>query len=100
MNSNTKNISDARKAKIKEALQTLEDAAKDTSEEFTELLTDKYEGIKSAFTQLVDETDGASTKKIRETAKQIDSSIHENPWIYVGASAAIGLALGYILGKK
>jgi len=38
-------------------------------------------------------------EKAREFAHDVDKKVHHNPWPYVGGAAAVGLLLGYILGR-
>jgi ElaB/YqjD/DUF883 family membrane-anchored ribosome-binding protein len=40
-------------------------------------------------------TDGA-----RSAMKTTDDYVRENPWAVVGAGAALGLAVGYLLGQR
>ena len=39
-------------------------------------------------------------EKVKEVAKVVDISVHENPWPYIGGVALGALLLGYILGRK
>ena len=38
--------------------------------------------------------------KTRAAAKATDEYVHENPWNAVGAAAAIGLLIGFLLGRR
>lgn len=40
-------------------------------------------------------TDGA-----RAAAKTTDDYVHENPWAVIGAAAAAGLVVGYLLARR
>ena len=42
----------------------------------------------------------ASVEKVREVAHDVDKNVHTNPWPYVAGTAAVGLLLGYILGRN
>lgn len=36
----------------------------------------------------------------RAAAKATDAYVHENPWNAVGAAAAVGLLLGFLIGRR
>lgn len=40
-------------------------------------------------------TDGA-----RAAASTTDEYVHENPWLVIGASAAVGVVIGYLLARR
>lgn len=40
-------------------------------------------------------TDGA-----RAAANTTDEYVHENPWLVIGASAAVGVLVGYLLARR
>jgi ElaB/YqjD/DUF883 family membrane-anchored ribosome-binding protein len=40
-------------------------------------------------------TDGA-----RAAANTTDEYVHENPWLVIGASAAVGVVVGYLLARR
>ena len=42
----------------------------------------------------------ATVEKAREVARDVDKSVHTNPWPYLAGTAAVGLLLGYILGRN
>ncbi|WP_052365025.1 DUF883 family protein [Halotalea alkalilenta] len=35
-----------------------------------------------------------------ESAREIDDRVHDNPWPYIAAGTALGLAIGYMLGRR
>ena len=39
-------------------------------------------------------------EKAREIADDVDKHVHRNPWPYIAGTAAVGLLLGYILGRN
>lgn len=104
--------------KIADALKLLEEAAVQKKEELKSAMTDKYMHLKNAIV----ETEGnlaksladvrkhaveaaahakdVSIEKAREMAGDVDKHVHRNPWPYIGGVAAIGLLLGYILGRN
>ncbi len=100
--------------KISEALQLLEEAAKDKKDDIRKLVTEKYGGVKDLFSVGEEQVAEALKKarayasekaaygeeKVREASKVIDEEVHRNPWHYIGGAALGGLLLGFILGKK
>ena len=106
------------KEEIHEALELLEEAAKDTAEELWTLIKDQYPNLQEKLLDNVDSLrdsidfiqDGvrgaasqikeSSGRKVRYAASQIDEEIHHRPWHYIGGIAVSALLLGYILGRK
>ena len=100
--------------KIHEALELLNEAAKDKKDELYEIVGDKYSDIKDLLTAkagngvaMMDSakkrfTKGLHTeeKKIASKAHEIERNIRRNPWPYVGAAALGALVFGVFLGKK
>lgn len=100
--------------RIDDALEILNQAAKDKQEEFSKILTDKYSDLRDAvlgsvkgqaesFQELrgkIEETFQESGEILRETASELDREVRENPWPYVSAAAAAGLLLGFILSRS
>ncbi len=48
----------------------------------------------------MDDAQEALLIKTRAAAKATDEYVHENPWNAVGAAAAIGLLIGFLLGRR
>ena len=104
--------------KIEEALKLLEEAAEQKKDELKHVVSDKYTHLKSLFVEtesgivksLTEATKHASeaavhakevgVEKTLEFTRDVDKSVHQNPWPYIGGTAVISLLLGYILGRN
>ena len=104
--------------KISEALKLLDEAAKQKKDELRTLMSDKYAHLRD----VIVETESSIAKslsdagkhavhaaahardvgveKARELAGDVDKHVHHNPWQYIAGTAAVGLLLGYILGRN
>lgn len=86
--------------RISEALRLLEEAAKNKKDELRTLIADKYVNLKTAVVEGAVRAKDVTAEKTRVAVEAVDENIHKNPWPYVGGAAALGLLLGYILGRK
>ena len=104
--------------KIAEALKLLEEAAKEKKAELKNAMSDKYTHLKNVIVEtesgivksLADAGKHASeaaahakdvsVEKAREVARDVDKSVHQNPWPYIAGSAVAGVLLGFILGRS
>jgi ElaB/YqjD/DUF883 family membrane-anchored ribosome-binding protein len=104
--------------KIAEALKLLEEAAKGKKDELRNLVTDKYQHLKTALGETehnVAETLAAAKKRAMEVAlhakevgtdqakkiaAEVDEQVHENPWPYIGGVAVAALLIGFLLGRS
>lgn len=104
--------------KFVEALNLLEQAAKEKKTDIQNLVENKFTALKdvllekerSVRSQLQDISKRAITgakeaaqtgeKKAEELAKVVDESVHDSPWVYIGGVAVVALLLGFVLGKK
>ena len=103
-----------KKDKIQEALELLNETAQGKTDEFFELVGDKYEHLKDFFESTAS-SGGAlagqtrkqilrslhqEEKKLKETAAEWDKKVHQKPWGFIGGVALGSLALGLFLGRK
>jgi ElaB/YqjD/DUF883 family membrane-anchored ribosome-binding protein len=104
--------------KIADALKLLEEAALQKRDELKSLMSEKYTHLRHVIleseTNLVKSLSDVrkqaveaaahardiSVEKAREMADDVDKHVHRNPWPYIGGMAAVGLLLGYILGRN
>lgn len=100
--------------KIQEALELLNEAAREKSGELQDLAGEKYDHIKQ---MLLDQTENGraflnqTQKKLARTlreeeekvlhkAKELDRKVHHNPWPFLGGATLGALILGIFLGRK
>lgn len=100
--------------KIDEALQLLNDAAKDKKDELKRLLGEKYSNIRETLTEVAlnnrEVLDRAkriaverfeeSQEKVTEAVSELDREVKKNPWPYIGGAAAAALLVGYAMGSS
>lgn len=101
-------------AKIGEALELLNEAAKEKRDELKDLMANKYSHIreamaagaehgKEAFKHAKDFAQEKFTEggaKVKEIAGDVDKRVHKDPWVYIVGAAAASLLVGYLLGSK
>ncbi len=100
--------------KIDEALELLNQAAREKTEEFSKILTDRYFNLKETLLgsvrskgenldgvlETVQETLHQSEETFLEAARSLNDDIRKNPWAYLGGAAPAGRLLGVILGNS
>ena len=90
-------------AKIGEALELLNEAAKEKKDELKGLMINKYAHIREAMMpgfEHAQETIAHSKDKVIEIAGSVDKRVHKDPWVYIGGTVAVSLLLGYFMGSK
>jgi len=104
----------ANNRKITEALELLNEAAKEKKNELNGLFTDKYSHIKEAIIagteqgrhildeakHLTQDTIVDSEKKIKKVVGEVDKMVHKDPWPYITGAVAFSILLGYLMGSN
>jgi ElaB/YqjD/DUF883 family membrane-anchored ribosome-binding protein len=93
--------------RINEALELLNAVARDKKADLQAAIENKYTDLSSVMSAFTDQMKMRATEKL-ETGKQkvvdvasdINSSVHRNPWAYIGGTAAAALLFGFILGRS
>lgn len=100
--------------KFEEALQLLNEAAREKKDEIQHLLSGKYSDIQNLikttaqakaaelghYRELAEEAIGEGTERVKAAAGDVDRKVRENPWPYVGGAALAALLLGFIMGNS
>ena len=104
--------------KIVDALKLLEEAALQKRDELKSVMSNKYTHLKGVIveteTSLVKSLAEAgkhageaavhakevSIAKTAEISRDVDKSVHSNPWPYIAGSAVVGLLLGAVLVRS
>jgi len=90
-------------AKISEALELLNDAAKEKKDELKGLMSNKYAHIKEVMNSGLEYSQEAiaqGKEKVMELASDVDKRVHKDPWVYIAGTAAASLLVGYLMGSK
>lgn len=88
--------------RIRQALQLINDAAREKREELMGLLEEKYENIRGVFEDAAQGARSALSRGdrgFREAAARLEGDVRQNPWAFVGGVAAFSLLFGYILAN-
>lgn len=99
---------------IRDAIRQLEMAAGEKAEDFKEILGKDYEQFKKAIEDLkpyldqvkssassaVQQEIGEGVESVKKVGKEIDTQVHENPWLSLGIVGLFALLLGFLLGRS
>lgn len=102
------------KDKIHEALELLNDAAKEKKEEVFDVINAKYDHVREMFAGAAENGQAiaadarkhlskalqAEGKKIKQTAVQLDKKVRKDPWVYLGGAALSSLVVGLLLARR
>lgn len=93
--------------RISEALELLNEVAKEKRAELQGIVSEKYGSLKSLLGGLAEgmqataqETLAQGKQKVQELASDVGASVRKNPWPYLGGTALGFLILGYFFGKS
>lgn len=100
--------------KLEEALELLNEAAREKKEELQEAVEGRYSDLKDLLIEQAEnglsmlnhakkriaKTLQQEEEKILTRAKDLDRTVRRNPWPVVGGAAVSALLLGVILGRK
>jgi ElaB/YqjD/DUF883 family membrane-anchored ribosome-binding protein len=93
--------------KIGEALELLNEVAKEKKADLQNMISEKYSNLQSALggaaariEHAARETYARGKEMVTDIASKADDSVHENPWKYIGATAVGFLILGIFLGRS
>lgn len=93
---------------IKEAIQTLENAAASDADELKQIFSSEYKHLRKA---LIKHAPHALFDKLMEAkeftvdypfekVKSIDKAVKSNPWVYISGAALLAGLVGLILGRR
>lgn len=100
--------------KIHEALELLNEAAREKQEEIYDIFGNKYEHLKEILGDVAangQELAGHARERIvkglheeekmlKETVAHLDKKVHKDPWVFLSTVALGSLLLGVFLGHK
>jgi ElaB/YqjD/DUF883 family membrane-anchored ribosome-binding protein len=93
--------------RINEALELLNEVAREKKADLQEMVSEKYESLKSAFGGIAEklqnearETYEQGKEKMEEIVSTVSGSVHKNPWPYLGGTALGFLILGFLFGRS
>jgi len=93
--------------RINEALELLNEVARDKKVELQIAMKNKYTDLSSVLSAFADQVKNRASEnyqtgkqKVVDVATDIDKSVHKSPWAYIGGTAAAALVLGFLLGRS
>jgi ElaB protein len=101
------------KAKIEEALQLLEDTAKEEKDIITTMVGEKYDHLQEALggtgahikrqlyegKRRLSDLESRGEERVREAAVRADTYVHQDPWRVMGAVAMVAMLAGFLIGR-
>lgn len=93
----------AEDTRVKDALELLNSYAKDKRDELQDMMTRKYSNLRSVMDDMRGDASQmfqSGREKVKQTAQDIDKSVHDHPWQYIGGVALGALIVGYLLGRS
>lgn len=87
------------KVVVADAEELLRATASQTGEKVAELREKIAARLRDAKVRLAD-AEAAIADKAKAAARATDDFVHDRPWQAVGVAAAIGLALGVLIGRR
>lgn len=79
-------------AKFHEAIESLQNASEEKRAELTKKLSELYENALHSKDEAI--------QKIKEGARHVDTSVHQNPWPYIAGAAIGGLLIGLLIRSR
>jgi len=87
------------KVVVADAEALLKATANQSGEKIAEVRVRVEESLRVVKARMA-EAQEALVAKTKEAAKVADVYVHENPWNAVGVAAAVGLVIGWLLGRR
>jgi ElaB/YqjD/DUF883 family membrane-anchored ribosome-binding protein len=92
--------------KIREALELLNEVAREKEAELQEMVAERYGSLKSVLSGVTDELHDTAhaafeqgETKVKDFVSELAAYVHKNPWPYIGGTALGFLILGFIFGR-
>ncbi len=103
-----------KKDKIHDALELLNDAAKEKKDEVFEVINTKYEHVRDMFAGAAENGQAIAKEakkqlsktlqtekiKIKQVAGDLNKKVHRSPWAYLGGAALSSFVVGILLARK
>ena len=87
-------------AKVMEDIDSLVSATVSKSEGEASALRARIRDRLDAAGERMSHAQQAALARAKEAAHATDNYVHEHPWQSIGAAAALGLALGVLIGRR
>jgi len=86
---------------LAEAIERLERATKNKSQEFKDVLGKDYSELRKAIDDLkphLEDLGSQVKEKVGETRRSMEAKVQENPWATLAIAGLSGLVIGWICG--